>query len=247
MPARFRCLRTSQNSARCSGGNSGGHGSGGSASHASGGGHGSNGGTSHSRVPASDLNKHSRSDSGRFESTGSNASDIRESAAVREHLVEHTLDRMHLDLPSNLKTGRPISLDLPKRKGPGADHLLVGKKQKSNEPERKKPVEDKRVCGAGRRCTIPGDRWNLTSGVYDSIQENCGNLDQRLTREEDKTAPLRTRQMLACVATPLSPECSSTSQEVAKADVKIGRLREKYQQCVMRDLHQHAMVIVHRP
>jgi hypothetical protein len=158
---------------------------------------------------------------------------------------------MQFDLPSNLKTDRPISLGQPKHKGPGADNLLVGKKEKTkgHEPA-KKPVEDKRVCGpgsAGRRCTIPGYRWNLTSGVYDSIQENCGNLDQRLTREEDKAAPLRSRQTVACVATPLSPECSSASQEVAKADVKIGRLREKYQQCVTRDLQQHARVIISRP
>lgn len=233
-------------------GSSGGHGSGGSASHTSAGGHGSNGGTSHSRSGTSDPNKHSRNEAGRFESSGSYVSDIpRESAAVREHLLEHTLDRMELDLPSNLKTDRPISLHVPKHKGPGADNLLVGKKEKSKKPEpTKKPVEDKRVCGpgsAGRRCTVLSNRWNLTSGVYDSIQENCGDLDQRLTREEDKTAPLRSRQMLACVATPLSPECSSAGQAVAKADVKIGRLREKYQQCVIRDLHRHAQVIISRP
>jgi len=141
-------------------------------------------------------------------------------------------------------------LHVPKHKGPGADNLLVGKKGKSKPEPTKKPVEDKRVCGpgsAGRRCTVPSNRWNLTSGVYDSIQENCGELDQRLTREEDKTAPLRSRQMLACVATPLSPECSSAGQAVAKADVKIGCLREKYQQCVMRDLHRHVQVIISRP
>jgi hypothetical protein len=158
---------------------------------------------------------------------------------------------MQIDLPSDLKTDRPISLNLPKHKGPGADNLLVGKKEKTRDPERaRKPVKDKRVCGAGsagRRCTIPDDHRNVTSGVYDSIQENCGDLDQRLTREEDKTAALRNRLTLACAATPLSPECSSASQKVAKADVKIGRLREKYQQCVMRDLHRHAQVIISRP
>lgn len=232
-----------------SGGNSGGHGSAGSASHASAGGHGSNGGTSHSRLGTPDHNKHSRNDAGRLESSGSYASDIpRESAAVREHLVEHTLDRVQLDLPSNLKTDRPISLDLPKHKGPGAEQLLVGKKEKSKGPEpARKPVE---VCGpgsAGRRCTIPGYRWNLTPDVYNSIQENCADLDQLLTREEDKTAPLRSRQMLACVATPLNPECSSASHGVTKADVKIGRLREKYQQCVMRDLHRHVLLIIRQP
>jgi hypothetical protein len=235
-----------------SGGNSGGHSSGGSASHTSAGGHGSNGGTSSSRSGTSDLNKHSGNDTSRFESFGSYASDIpRESAAVREHLIEHTLDRMQFELPSNLKTDRPISSGPPKHKGPGADNLLVGKKEKtSKEPEpARKPVKFKRFCGpgsAGRRCAVSGYHWNLTPGVYDSIQENCGNLDQRLTREEDKTSPLRSRQTMACVATPLSPECSSASREVAKADLKIGRLREKYQHCVVRDLQQHARVIISR-
>ncbi len=147
-------------------GSSGGHGSGGSASHTSAGGHGSNGGTSHSRSGTSDPNKHSRNEAGRFESSGSYVSDIpRESAAVREHLLEDTLDRMELDVPSNLKTDRPISLHVPKHKGPGADNLLVGKNETSKKPEpTKKPFEDKRFCGpgsAGRRCTVPSNRWNI--------------------------------------------------------------------------------------
>jgi hypothetical protein len=159
---------------------------------------------------------------------------------------------MQLDLPGNLKTDHPIPLDLPKHKAQGPANLLVGKpagKEEKSEERRpaKKPVENKLVCGpgsAGRRCTIPGYHWNLTQGVYDSIEQNCGDLDQRLTREEDKTTPVRVRGMLACLPTPLSPECASASQEVAKADVKIGHLREKYQQCVTRDLHRHARVII---
>lgn len=242
----------SSSSGSSSAGNSGGHGSGGSGSHTSSGGHDSSGGISHSRSGTSDPTLHSKSDAVGFESSGSYASGIpRESTAVREHLLENTLDRMQFDLSGNLKTDRPISLDPPKHKGFGADHLLVGKREKTRQPEPdKKRLDHERVCGpgsAGHRCTIPGYSWNLTSGVYDSIQENCGYLDQHLTREEDKTDPLRSRLTLACVATPLSPECTSVSQVVAKADVKIGRLREQYQNCVVRDLQQHARVIISRP
>jgi hypothetical protein len=157
---------------------------------------------------------------------------------------------MQFELPNNLKTDRPISSGPPKHTGPGAGNLLAGKKEKTiKEPAPAKPVTFKRFCGpgsAGHSCTASGFHWNVTPGVYDSIQESCGDLDQRLTREEDKTAPARARQAMACVATPLSPECSSASHEVAKADVKIGRLREKYQHCVVRDLQQHARVIVSR-
>jgi len=253
------------------GGYSGGHSSGGSGSHGSGSSGSAHGGNSSHSVSGTSAHFPSGADVA-HERAWSEGRDSYYSTlpgdtpAVRDHLLDQALAKIHFEMPANLKVDQPVRVDTPKHKEPSrVDNPLADKKAKSNAETAvriiwPKPCHGQKCAPAPppppptrlRGCRIEGCHlneygWRLPEDVYGSIQDNCWYQRQRLAEAVSKAEWLRGQQQVACSATPLSAECRETAQAMAKLDSKVTRSREQYERCVFSRLRHTAVFLVPQP
>jgi hypothetical protein len=171
-----------------------------------------------------------------------------DSPAVRDPLLDEALAGIRIEVPAGGKVEQPVRAEIEKR-GSEAN--------KRNKAEPALTIRFPKHCH-GRKCVAPpptcapGNRitscrptqWRLSEDMYESIHNQCGNLAQRLAREESRAGALRDRREKACSAGSVSPECAAATGSVARSDSRIARLRDQYQRCVFSDFRNTAAVSV---
>jgi len=247
-----------------SGGYSGGHSSGGTSSngHAGVSSHVASGSSTHS--PTGKEGSRSVVESNGEQRAFYYATNTGNPSAVHDHLLDETLAKIHLALPSNLATDQYVPAHLPKHQDPNKpDEILLGnnKKPKASSEDKAallRPCRGKNcaprlpvVQCSGQfvngRCSLTNRVWNISNDAYTDIEENCGYLNRRLAKEQSKTAQLRDREQTACSPSLHGPDCASTTTKIAKQDSKIAQLRTQYERCVVKELHNKMLISISKP
>lgn len=247
-----------QHSSGGGGSSGGGTSSGGSSSASSGagshGGGGSVGGSAHvstsSHVASGFVHAPGKIDN--LHATGSGPADEQpfyssvrgESSEVHNQLLDQALAKLQYALPSNIKNDQPISAKSLKRIEP-----LDQKAERKTEV--KKEESDRKHCH-GHHCQpkllteycAPGSNWRMSQELYNTLQSDCGHLAAKLQQEENGVAALQTSQQIACVGSPVGAECSSATGVLNNLNAKIAQLHDRYDQCILHDLHHNAAVYV---
>ncbi len=84
----------------------------------------------------------------------------------------------------------------------------------------------------------------MSEQLYDTIQLDCGYLNQQLAREERKAGTRRGRRDTECQTNPLGSGCLSATRAVDKSDAKISQLHDRYDRCVLQDLRHKASFFI---
>jgi len=150
-----------------------------------------------------------------------------ETSFARDRLLDEALAKIRVEEPPIAKSGQPsraqetIKIRLP----PNPCH---GSKCGPASPAHPG------AAGTHERRIV----WQLSEPVFNDLQFSCGDLEQRVGKEKARAESMRDQQQVSCSANPSSSSCNSATRAVSKLDLKVRRLQDKFEHCVVSRLRR---------